>query len=249
MITFIKHHWKIIAFASLLTHCAAPVEQYDGDAYNDALASSALSYGAQSGLAWQAEKINVMCESHARQLDQIYDFKQLMLPQSIIPPVLQESRHQYFQQDHQTVRTSDRNIEIIKPASFVTTPPSWRTYLTLSFDKPQKPHHSILPHNASEQALWQEKVNEGWHHGVQQAHDVFEETLGMLNRDYQGMALYHSLIATGLITPPYAEPASLGTTGDEQSMRINDQVIRITQQAKLNPSHPQHWMPALQVES
>ncbi|MGC6403654.1 MAG: type IV secretory system conjugative DNA transfer family protein [Candidatus Comchoanobacterales bacterium] len=249
MKTSLKQGIVAVMVSITLTHCAPPDSFDEVDAYNDALSSAALAYGAQSGLAWQADKINAVCESHARQLDQIYAFGQLMLPQSITPPVLQESRHQYFQQDSETVRTSDRNIDIIKPAAFVTTTPSWRQYLTMHFEKPKQPHQSVLPHNQKEKELWNQKVNEGWHHGVQQAHDVFEDALGLLNRDFTGMALYHSLIATGLITPPYAEPSSLGTTGDEQSMRINEQLIRITEQAKLNPHRPQHWQPAVQVDS
>ena len=39
---------------------------------------------------------------------------------------------------------------------------------------------------------------------------------------------------------------NLGVTGDENSMRIGDQVLRITALAKLNTKHSQTWNPAMQ---
>tara|TARA_A100001015_G_scaffold170048_1_gene188997 strand:+ start:1361 stop:2140 length:780 start_codon:yes stop_codon:yes gene_type:complete len=215
-------------------------------AYDQALESAALTYGAQNGLAWQAININDACNRHSRMLDRVYDFNALMLPNQLMPPVLQESKQSYHQDGFDTIRIADKIIEIVMPAGFVTTPPSWRSYLLMHHPKPEKPHAALLPTNDTERKVWDHKVNEGWTHGVKQANHMFEAALGRLNRDYTGMVLYHSLINQGMISQPYTAKADLGITGNEQKLRINDQIMRITEHSKLQTRQPSNqWNPAV----
>ncbi len=57
-----------------------------------ALKETALSIGAQSGLAWRAKIIDEALTKQARNLDAIYDFNSLTLEHNILPPVLLEGR-------------------------------------------------------------------------------------------------------------------------------------------------------------
>ena len=147
-----KHSFgKIIALSVLISGCSQQV--YDNEpgklsvSETQGLSDAALAYGAQSGLAWQTGRINSYLESHARKLDQVYDFNQLMLKDNLMPPVVQESRKHYHQDNYDVVRLADRVVEIVMPASLVTTPPSWRDYLVFNYSYPKRPHNAVLPKN------------------------------------------------------------------------------------------------------
>src|SRR5580704_11265418 len=58
-----------------------------------ALKETALSLGAQSGLAWRAKQIDQELTRQSRKLDAIFDFNALVLEHNILPPVLLEGRN------------------------------------------------------------------------------------------------------------------------------------------------------------
>jgi defect-in-organelle-trafficking protein DotC len=212
------------------------------------MSDAALSFGAQSGLAWQSARINKHIESHSRELDQVYNFNRLMLKDNLMPPVVQESRNNYHQDNYDTVRLADRVIEIVIPASFVTTPPTWRDYIKLHYLQPATPHSAVLPQDGQQRELWDKRVSEGWHNGTEQANIIFEESLGRLNRDITGMVLYRSLLVQGMISKPYTSTAKLGITGDSNHMRLNDQIVRVTAASALKVNHGNRWKPAVIVD-
>lgn len=87
-----------------------------------ALKETALSLGAQAGLAWRAKIIDEHLIRQSRRLDAIYDFNSLILEHNIMPPVLLEGRNTLNLADAQTIRISDRTYKVAKQARFVTTP-------------------------------------------------------------------------------------------------------------------------------
>jgi len=100
-----------------------------------ALQETAVSLGAQGALAWRANQINTMLDQQYSNLDHIFNFNQLMLPHNVLPPVLVQSSGDLTQDDADTLRLSDKTYKILAPARFVTTPPTWRDYLWLNFQK------------------------------------------------------------------------------------------------------------------
>lgn len=199
-----------------------------------ALQETALSVGAQSGLAWRAKYIDDELIKQARNLDAIYDFNALILEHDVLPPVLLEGRKMLNMADTQTIRISDRTYKVTKQARFVTSAPNWRQYLWMDYRPPETPHISLLPQTKEESALWRTYVAQGWNNGVEQANTILEESIARIKEDFSGMILYRKLLAMNMVSPPYVSHTDLGVTGDAAEIHIDDRVLRITALPALN---------------
>jgi defect-in-organelle-trafficking protein DotC len=191
------------------------------------LQDSSMSVGAQGGLAWASVQINTQMNKDQKYLENIFNFNAMVLSHGVMPPVLEQGDNNLNLADPNTIRVADRSYRIVKQAQFATTPPNWREYLWLSFDKPQLPDKSLLPRTNAEQKIWQHGIRMGWAKGIEQAYNIFQQNLARLKRDYRGMALYRKLLQEKMISPPFVSRTELGVTGDGTDMRINDQVLRI----------------------
>jgi defect in organelle trafficking protein DotC len=195
---------------------------------------SALSIGAQSGLAHRAKQIDEELIKHTESLDLIYDFNAIILAHNILPPVLLEGHNTFNLPDTQSIRISNRVYKVLKQAKFVTTAPNWRQYLWLDYRKPNYPDITLLPKNAEEKKVWQSCVRTGWNNGIEQANTILEDSIARLKEDFTGMILYRKLLAMNMVSPPYVSDTDLGVTGDSQELHINDRVLRITALPALN---------------
>lgn len=204
------------------------------------LQDSAMSIGAQGGLAWASEKINARMNDDSRYLDTIYNFNAMVLSHGVVPPVLEEGDNTLNLDDPNTIRVSDRTYKILKQARFATTPPNWREYLWLTYSKPALPDKTLLPKNASEQKIWKEGIHAGWEKGVAQSYSIFQQNLARLKREYRGMVLYRKLLQEKMISPPFVARTELGVTGNGSDMRVNDQVLRIVELPKLQ-TNSKNW--------
>ena len=209
-----------------------------------ALHETALSVGAQSGLAWRAKYIDNELIKQARNLDTIYDFNALILANDVLPPVLLEGRKMLNMADTQTIRISDRTYKVVKQARFVTSAPNWRQYLWMDYRSPETPHISLLPKTREESALWRAYVAQGWNNGVEQANTILEESIARIKEDFSGMILYRKLLAMNMVSPPYVSHTDLGVTGDADEMHIDDRVLRITALPALNVNSSE-WRAAI----
>jgi defect-in-organelle-trafficking protein DotC len=198
-----------------------------------ALADTALSLGAQGGLANASEEININLAKDKKHLELIFNFNGMMLSHGVLPPVLEQGDDSLNLSDPDTIRISDKTYKIVQQAKFVTTPPNWRDYLWLDFDKPEIPNKILLPETTEERKIWRRSIKLGWEKGTQQAYDIFQQNLARLKRDYQGMILYRKLLQENIISAPYVSKTELGVTGDGEDMRVNDQVLRITEHPML----------------
>ena len=205
-----------------------------------ALRDSALSIGAQGGLAWASEQINISMSKDSKYLDTIFNFNGMMLSHGVIPPVLEEGDYTLNLADPGTIRVSDRTYKIMQQARFATTPPNWREYIWLSYTKPELPDKSLLPRNDEEQKIWREGIQKGWEKGIEQSYSIFQQNLARLKRDYHGMALYRKLLQEKMISQPFVSRTELGVTGNGDDMRVNDQVLRIVELPKLQ-TNSKHW--------
>jgi len=205
-----------------------------------ALEDTGMSLAAQGGLAWASDKINVRLDKDKWYLETIYNFNGMMLSHGVIPPVLTEGDNSLNLADPNTIRIADRTYKIVEQARFTTTPPNWRDYLWMSYTKPELPQKFLLPHNQEENAIWKRAIKTGWEKGIQQAYSIFQQNLARLKRDYQGMILYRKLLQEKMISAPYVAKTNLGVTGSGSDMRINDQVLRITELPQLQ-TDSQSW--------
>jgi defect-in-organelle-trafficking protein DotC len=197
------------------------------------LRDTAMSLGAQAGLASAAKQINSHTESNNKDLETIYNFNALMLNHGVLPPVLEAGDNTLNLADPNTIRVSDRTYKIIQQARFATTAPNWREYLWLNFSKPTLPDRTLLPKSAEENKVWRAGIRAGWDKGVEQAYSIFQQNLARLKRDFRGMLLYRKLLEEKMISPPFVSRTELGVTGDGDDMRVNDQVLRIVELPKL----------------
>jgi len=193
-----------------------------------ALQDTALSIGAQAGLTWRANQINIVLQEHSKELDQVFNFNRLMLSDHVLPPVLQTSNKTMKLDNVDTIRLSDQTYIIQSQARFVTTPPNWREYLWMNYTAPEVPPDNMLPKTVAEQKVWKQYIQIGWQQGVQQADLILRDNLARLTRDTKGMILYRKLLAQGMVSQPFVQKNMLGVTGGGESLRINDQVLRIT---------------------
>jgi defect-in-organelle-trafficking protein DotC len=198
-----------------------------------ALQDTALSLGAQGGLAYASEQINKRLEKDKWYLETIYNFNGMMLSHGVLPPVLTEGDNSLNLADPNTIRIADKTYKIVSQARFATTPPNWREYLWLGYNKPEIPHKFLMPRNEDERTVWKKYIKLGWEKGIQQATNIFQQSLARLKRDYNGMILYRKLLQKNMVSAPYVSTTELGVTGDGSDMRINDQVLRITELPKL----------------
>lgn len=199
-----------------------------------ALKETALSLGAQAGLAWRAKTIDEALAKQARNLDTIYDFNSLVLEHNILPPVLLEGRNTLNLADAQSIRVSDRTYKVAKQAHFVTTPPTWRQYLWLDYQKPERPNVTLLPKCKIEREIWCTYAAKGWKNGIDQANIILEENIARVKEDFGGMILYRKLLAMNMVSPPFVSHTDLGVTGDATEIHIDDRVLRITALPALN---------------
>lgn len=198
-----------------------------------ALQDTAMSLGAQGGLAWASGQINGRLMHDKWYLESVYNFNGMMLSHGVLPPVLVEGDNSLNLADPNTIRVADKTYLIIQQARFATTPPNWREYLWMSYSKPELPPKFLLPRNREEIKLWRDAINTGWSRGIQQSVNIYQQNLARLKRDYQGMILYRKLLAENMISAPYVSRTELGVTGNGNDMRVNDQVLRITELPKL----------------
>ncbi len=209
-----------------------------------ALRETAIALGAQGALAWQAQHINNALQSESTYLDHIFNFNLLLINNNVLPPVLVQSNQTLNLSGDNAIRLANKTYELVAPARFVTTPPTWRNYLWLNFKKPGLPDHSLLPRDRAESLIWNQYLQEGWQRGTQQADAIFSANLSRLKRDYVGMVLYRILLSKGMVSAPYIAKANLGITGDAHQIRIDDQIIRITGDSELQPD-AKKWNPII----
>ncbi len=209
---------------------------------HQALRDAALSIGARGGLAYRAKKIRQKIYLSEASLDHVFNFRGLVLDDSVVPPVLVEGRGSLEIPQDDLLRVADRQYLIIKQARFSSNPPNWRDYIQMEYSAPELPDKTLLPRTETEKNVWDKYVQEGWRAGIRQADTIFLEQLGRLKRDYQGMIRYHTLLAQNIVSKPFVARSELGITGNNEQLAINDRVLRITSKPAFN-LNGEKWKP------
>lgn len=218
------------------------------DIRKDAIREAAISVGARGGLAWRTYAIQQEMDKRTRYMDKVFDFTQLLIPAPsgllIEPPIITESIDaMLIEGDGQQAAVSDRVFNIIMNAKIVSSPRTWRTYLERGWSNVEAPPDILRPETNEERELWENLVREGWAEGIQQADEIFEEDLNLLLADFRGMVRYRTLLAQGMVSPPYALQVDRGITGDGDEMRVGDRAVQITGVPELVTGFDQ-WQPA-----
>lgn len=208
----------------------------------EALREAAFGVGARGGLVSESKLINKVVDTHARNLDVIFDFKPLMIKGRVIPPVLTETREIYSQGDATNLRLAGISYKVETQARFSSRPPSWRDYLPMNFVEVTMPSSVLYPRTADEQEVWKKTVAEGWAQGQQQANDIFTANRNRLLRDYRGMTRYHILALKNMVTIPRVAEQSMPINATTNSMYLDETVLRITALPEFN-ANMKNWAP------
>jgi len=208
------------------------------DIRGDGLKEAALSFGARGGLAWRTWYIRKELESRARYLDKVFDFRQLLIPAQsgllIEPPIISEAMDAMIIDRRGTeAAVADRVLNIGKNARIVSTPRTWRAYLERDWGDVPPPPDILRPDDDEEREIWEAKIREGWQLGIEQADQIFQADLNQLTADYMGMIRYRTLLAQGMVSPPYALQVDRGVTGGGNTMRVGDRALTITELPQL----------------
>jgi defect in organelle trafficking protein DotC len=209
-----------------------------------AIEDTATTLGARGALAWRSLQIDHSLSISGNHLDHVFDFNQLLISGNVLPPVITQSDDTLTQNDDNTLRLASKSYDIVSPASFVTAPPTWRSYLWMDYAKPSLPNRTLFPTTKDEATVWNAYLKQGWGKGLDQANEIFRENLDRLKRDYAGMILYKQLLAQHMVSKPFVAKADLGVTGDANHIRINDQVLRITAASQLQTNSAK-WSPVI----
>lgn len=227
------------------------VKQNEGlplDIRTDAQKEAAVSFGARGGLAWRTYYIRQEMETRARYLDKVFDFRQLLIPAPsgmlIEPPVIGEAMDATLIDNRgMEAAVADRVLNIGQNARIVSTARTWRSYLERQWGVVDLPPDILRPATKEEREIWTKNIKRGWNLGINQADEIFQADLNKLVADYQGMVRYRSLLAQGMVSPPYALQVDRGVTGGGNEMRIGDRAISLTELPKLQTGYKE-WQPA-----
>lgn len=210
-----------------------------------AVKEAAESLGMQSGLYVESKAINKRLQQHQRTLDTLFNFNLLIYHQNVLPPVIEQGNASLkIGATSDTLNIAGTTYNIIKQVRFVTTPPTWRTYLDMNYKKPELPNKVLLPKDSAERTVWKAALKKGWQEGINQGISIFKINLNRLVRDYNGMVLYKSLLARQMVSPFYVSAKNNGITGDASHMVIDDHSMHIDTKPQLQ-LHSKIWQPVV----
>ncbi len=214
-----------------------------------AIKQAAMSYGSQAGLFWVSQVIDHALKGMSGYLDRVFVFNRLMLPDHVLPPVLQQASNTVNVHDsQQKIRFVGQQYTIIQRARFASTAPNWRDYLWMSYQMPELPDASLLPKNDDEKTLWEKQLVKAWYLGVNQGKAIFNIQANKLVRDFNGMLLYRRLLLSNMVSLPYVKHVDSGITGGPNQMNIDDLTWQITKQPQLL-DNAKLWQPVIERSS
>lgn len=208
-------------------------EQIAHDVRLKAMADYAKQIAMQVAMRTGMQNINRVLDTHARQLDAIYDFQPLMIHGKVVPPVVTEAVDLYNQSGAMQIRLTDRVYDIVAQARITSTQPNWRNYLHFpneydAFNDYIYLTSGMKPQTAVEKKVWQQATKEGWNIGIAQSNTVLLEAMDRLNRDYIGMIRFHRLVAEGKLDMPALSSYQLSDKSTGTRLLMGEKLLQIT---------------------
>lgn len=195
----------------------------------NAIKETAVTYGAQAGLARRSFENKQRLEKRANDLDVVYNFQPLMIEGNVLPPVLTETTEVYDQASDDMLRVIGKVFRIEAQSRFTYSTPNWRSYMMTGYDFDSNVVAAVAPQNDAEKGLWRQGVEEGFKLGAEQADQILTQNFATLQRDFTGMVLYHKMLDQGLVTRPFVASSRTGVArAADGSMHVGEVFLRIT---------------------
>lgn len=200
-----------------------------------ALRQEALTIGAQGGLYYRSRQINHYLSRVAPDLNRIFSFAPLMIHGSVLPPIIARvSPVSHLDAGGLSLVQVRAVYRILTPARLVSVTPTWRTRLDMPLRKPrpQDIPLALLPHSATERAMWARTVDRGWVAGIRQADFLFRERVRRLKRSVLGRLLFLRLANAGFVSVPRLAQGRYGIQVGAQVLRDGVRLFRVTAPAR-----------------
>lgn len=197
----------------------------------------------QKAMSWRYGQLVEETEKYGSIMDAAFNFSPLLLTQGqalIMPPMLAKGGASMRIEDGDTATSAKSTYELLEPARYISTPPTWREFLMAdSFPKAEEPNPALLPRTDRERAIWRKAVREAWAEGMNQADQLYADNVARMTREYRGIMLYHLLTGQHLLSNIATASADLGrhSSDNGRKLAIGQQVYRITKPSAfiLNP--------------
>lgn len=196
-----------------------------------AIHEAAVSYAAQTALAWRYEQLRELTKSHEDTLDVIASFSTFIEDEHMLLPSITRVEDRFdVSGDGKQLRETSVQYQVSEEPRAVTQPPTWRDYIWREFSYPDTPHPALLPDSAKERRVWQEGIEQGWESGLRQAHNSWTNNLNTLVRDIRGRITYRILEARNIVRAPemHAGQPRLTTADGGDTINAGEVVHTIT---------------------
>ena len=197
-----------------------------------ALRETAEKIGVQEAFRKRYGELQAKCQEQRTSLDRMFNFQPLLLHGGhVIPPVVVSAdKYTDISKVDEMVMVGN-SYRILKPARFVSVPPSWRDYLLLADNAldVEEPHPAMLPMSSKEVDIWKSGVYEGWKTGMEHADRLFERSLNELKRDFTGLMQYKILSLKGFISVPMISEGHYAVKVGSDTLEFDQQTFRITE--------------------
>lgn len=210
------------------------------------LRAKAHTLGIQSGAYYASNKIMTNLESISHKLDTVYDFGRIGIAKPykgayIINPVVAETDTSIMlSPDSRSFIVRDQTFLIAKEPFLALAPPSWRTYVTFSAEKPQVPNDLIKPKTPEEISAWKKEMLAGYEVGIRQVEQVTALRFARLTRDIVGMMRFELLKQRNIISDIRIADAYYPVSGGGNRMNVNESRVSIELNPQLN-SNRWNW--------
>lgn len=212
-----------------------------------ALKASAQAVGTQTGLIERSREIKKEIDARHAEFEKSYRFGDFVMGAGVLPPVI-VSTENAATVNNDTMRLAGAIYQIRQPARFFSGAPSWRDWLLLGMpveeEMPSIPTlEQLLPRDEHERIFWEQQVKEAYFSGRQQAQEIFENNLSMLEETYVGMRTFYKLYQRKILSAPIiAKSQEIVTQDDPNTIVVGDTLFRITMPSEFN-TNPSKWRP------
>lgn len=188
----------------------------------DAIHEAAVSYAAQTALAWRYEQLREMTRRHEDTLDVIASFSPFVEDDHMLLPSITRVEDRFdISKDRTELRSSSVQYQVSEEPRAITQPPTWRDYIWRELPYPDEPHPALMPQNAEEREVWTDGINMGWESGLRQAQQDWENNLNELVRAIRGRVTYRILESRGVVQPPQMQAGEPRLTESKDGDTVN----------------------------
>ena len=191
--------------------------------------NAARGVGLRAGFASEAARINaVVAREYQGWLDRRFDFRQLMIQQFVVPPVVTRIDDVQEVEGGRLLALTAGSFEIVKQARLSTTSPRWEQYLILPVQTPAAPR-GLSVDTAAKREVWEDAATIGWYAGMVEARRSYVTGWNILNRDFDGMRRYHEMARRGIVSLPDLERRvqAWQVSDDGQRADANQQTLEL----------------------